>query len=212
MKKKYNKDRFWEILCLCLGIFFLFLAGKNYYKLSRLEKYGIIENAVVKSCSVRKTHRSRGGTNYYVHIKYTLLNEELIQSCDFNFKPSVEYKENQVIQIIRDPENDFRIPVTEKEAYKRCEVIANLIRIIGLLFVVVLLKGVEYIFEKNRNKNKRRKKLVKKNPELKEKYKKEENVKTTIILILMAPILLIDYCIEKIKSKKKNKKTKLRKN
>lgn len=208
MKQKYNKDRFWKILCLCLGIFFLFSAGRNYYKLSRLEKYGIIENALVKSCSINKFHSPRTGTNYYVHIKYTLLNEELIQSCDFNFKPSVEYKENQVIQIIRDPENDFRIPVTEKEAYKRCEVIANLIRIIGLLFVVVLLKGVDYIFEKNRNKNKRIKKLVKKNPELKEKYKKEENVKTTIILILMAPFLLIQYCIEKLKN---NKKTKLRK-
>ena len=84
-----------------------------------------------------------------------------------------------------------------------------MIRIIGLLFVVVLLKGVDYIFEKNRNKNKRRKKLVKKNPELKEKYKKEENVKTTIILILMAPFLLIQYCIEKLKN---NKKTKFRKN
>jgi len=211
MKQKYNKDFYWKILCLCLGIFFLFSAGKNYYKFSRLEKYGIIENAVVKSCSI-KTTSGRSGIHYYVHIKYTLLNEELIQSCDFNFKPSVEYNENQIIQIIRDPENDFRIPVTEKEAYKRCEVIANLIRIIGLLFVVVLLKGVDYIFEKKRNKNKRRKKLVKKNPELKEKYKKEENVKTTIILILMAPFLLIQYCIEKIKSKKNNKKTKLRKN
>ena len=86
---------------------FSFFGRKNYYRFSRLEKHVIIENAVVKSCSVRKTHRPRGGTNYYVHIKYTLLNEELIQSCDFNFKPSVEYKENQVIQIIRDPENDF---------------------------------------------------------------------------------------------------------
>lgn len=208
MKQKYNKDFYWRILCLCLGIFFLFSAGRNYYRFSRLEKYGIIENAVVKSCSINKFHSPRTGTNYYVHIKYTLLNEELIQSCDFNFKPSVEYKENQVIQIIRDPENDFRIPVTEKEAFKRCEIKANLICAIGILFLVLLIKWVNYIFEKNRNKNKRRKKLVKKNPELKEKYKKEENVKTTIILILMAPFLLIQYCIEKLKN---NKKTKLRK-
>ncbi|WP_407434576.1 hypothetical protein [Treponema sp.] len=207
MKQKYNKDFYWKILCLCLGIFFLFSAGKNYYKLSRLEKYGIIENAVVKECSI-KTTSGRSGIHYYVHIKYTLLNEELIQSCDFNFKPSVEYKENQVIQIIRDPENDFRIPVTEKEAFKRCEIKANLICAIGILFLVLLIKWVNYIFEKNRNKNKRRKKLAKKNPELKEKYKKEENVKTTIILILMAPFLLIQYCIEKLKN---NKKTKLRK-
>nr|WP_318660187.1 hypothetical protein [uncultured Treponema sp.] len=207
MKQKYNKDFYWKILWLCLGIFFLFSSGKNYYKLSRLEKYGIIENAVVKKCSI-KTTSGRSGIHYYVHIKYTLLNEELIQSCDFNFKPSVEYKENQVIQIIRDPENDFRIPVTEKEAYKRCEIKANLICAIGILFLVLLTKWVNYIFEKKRNKNKRIKKLVKKNPELKEKYKKEENVKTTIILILMAPFLLIQYCIEKLK---KNKKTKFRK-
>ncbi len=209
MKQKYNKDFYWRILYVFLGIFFLFSAGRNYYKLSRLEKYGIIENAVVKKCSINKFHSPRTGTNYYVHIKYTLLNEELIQSCDFNFKPSVEYNENQVIQIIRDPENDFRIPVTEKEAFKRCEIKANLICAIGILFLVLLIKWVNYIFEKNRNKNKRRKKLVKKNPELKEKYKKEENVKTTIILILMAPFLLIQYCIEKLKN---NKKTKLRKN
>jgi len=207
MKSKYNKDFYWRILYVFLGIFFLFSAGKNYYRFSRLEKYGIIENAVVKKCSI-KTTSGRSGMHYYVHIKYTLLNEELIQSCDFNFKPSVEYNENQIIQIIRDPENDFRIPVTEKEAYKRCEIKANLICAIGILFFVLLTKWVNYIFEKNRNKNKRRKKLVKKNPELKEKYKKEENIKTTIILILMAPFLLIQYCIEKLKN---NKKTKLRK-
>ena len=52
MKQKYNKDFYWRILYVFLGIFFLFSAGKNYYKFSRLEKYGIIENAVVKKCSI----------------------------------------------------------------------------------------------------------------------------------------------------------------
>ena len=72
-----------------------------------------------------------------------------------------------------------------------------------LLVSVLISSGLDYIFEKNRNKNKKIKKLVKKNPELKEKYKKRENVKARILLILLLPFLLIGYFVDKIKNRKK---------
>lgn len=199
-KKKYNKEHNWEILCICLALFFLFCAGRNYYKFSRLEKYGTIETVVVKSCSIRTNH-GRSGTYYHVKIEYSLLYENLIKTCSFDFKPSMEYSEKQRIQIIRDPKNNFKLPVAEKEAFKRSEITGNLIRTIGLILLMLLSRGMNYLFEKNRNKNKIRKKLAKKNPELKEKYKKEENVKSVIALILLAPFLLVEYFSEKIKNK-----------
>lgn len=203
-KKKYNKNYNWEILCICLALFFLFWAGRNCYKFSRLEKYGIIETVVVKSCSIRTTD-GRGGTSYHVKLKYSLLYENLIQTCSFDFKPSMEYSENQRIQIIRDPKNNFKLPIAEKEAFKRSEIIGNLIRTIGLILLMLLSRGMNYLFEKNRNKNKIRKKLAKNNPELKEKYKREENMKGVIFLVLLAPVLLVEYFLDKIKNKKKGK-------
>ena len=77
-----------------------------------------------------------------------------------------------------------------------------------MLLIIIITRCLNYIFEKNRNKNKQIKKLIKKNPELKEKYKKEENVKTTILLILLLPFILIDYFIKEIKDKIKKKKSK----
>ena len=77
-----------------------------------------------------------------------------------------------------------------------------------MLLIIIITRCLNYIFEKNRNKNKQIKKLIKKNPELKEKYKKEENVKSTILLILLLPFILIDYFIKEIKDKIKKKKSK----
>ena len=173
MKKKikYNKDQNWEILCLLLIIFFLFMAGRNYYKIKHLEKFGIIETVVVRSCSVRKTHTGRSGTHYHVKMEYSRLGENLLQSCSFNFKPNEDYYENERIQIIRDSKNDFKLPVNEKEGFKREEIICNLLKAFSVLLLALISKFLDYIFEKNRNRNKKSKKLAKKNPELKEKYK-----------------------------------------
>ncbi|AIW88823.1 hypothetical protein JO41_02590 [Treponema sp. OMZ 838] len=187
---------------------FLFLACKNYYNLSHLEKFGIIETAIIKSYSI-KSHIEGSGTYYHVKIEYSLLGENLKQICSFDFKPSEEYYENKRIQIIHDSKNDFKLPIAEKEAYKRNEINGNFIRAMGGLFIILLARCVNYIFEKNRNRNKRIKKLIKKKPELKEKYRKEECIKNIIILILLVPFLLIHCLIEWIRerfdSKKRNK-------
>lgn len=210
MKKTSNNDKNsgWEILCYLLIVFFLFLACKNYYNLSHLEKFGIIETAIIKSYSI-KSHIEGSGTYYHVKIEYSLLGENLKQICSFDFKPSEEYYENKRIQIIHDSKNDFKLPIAEKETYKRNEINGNFIRAMGVLFIILLARCVNYIFEKNRNRNKRIKKLIKKKPELKEKYRKEECIKNIIILILLVPFLLIHCLIEWIKerfdSKKRNK-------
>ena len=99
-------------------------------------------------------------------------------------------------------------PINEKEAFRRVKIIGNIIWLFWILLIILITRCLNYIFEKNRNKNKQIKKLIKKNPELKEKYKKEENVKTTILLILLLPFILIDYFIKEIKDKIKKKKSK----
>ena len=104
MKKKYNKDRNWEILCFCLAFIYLFFAINNFIKLDHLEKHGIIENVIVKSYSIKKSY-SRAESNYHTIIEYSLIGENIIQICTFNFKPNDEYFENKKIQIIRDPKN-----------------------------------------------------------------------------------------------------------
>mgnify|MGYP003413895891 CR=1 FL=1 len=177
-------------------------AINNYRKLFNLEKNGIIENVIVKSYSIKSSY-SRYGSNYRVKIEYSLIGENLIQKCTFNFKPDEEYFENKKIQILRDPKTDFKLPINEKEAFKRNRISSNIVDLILLLVIVLISSGLNYIFEKNSNKNK--KKLVKKNPELKEKYKKRENVKATILLILLLPFLLIGYFVDKIKNRKKGK-------
>jgi len=207
MKKKYNKDRNWEILCFCLAFIYLFFTINNFIKLDHLEKHGIIENVIVKSYSIKKSY-SRAGSNYRTIIEYSLIGENIIQICTFNFKPNDEYFENKKIQIIRDPKNDFKLPINEKEAFRRVKIIGNIIWLFWILLIILITRCLNYIFEKNRNKNKQIKKLIKKNPELKEKYKKEENVKTTILLILLLPFILIDYFIKEIKDKIKKKKSK----
>ena len=94
-------------------------------------------------------------------------------------------------------------------SYLRNEINGNFIRAMGVLFIILLARYVNYIFEKNRNRNKRIKKLIKKKPELKEEYRKEECIKNIIILILLVPFLLIQCLIEWIKerfnSRKRNK-------
>lgn len=207
MKKNYNKDRNWEILCFCLAFIYLFFTINNFIKLDHLEKHGIIENVIVKSYSIKKSY-SRAGSNYHTIIEYSLIGENIIQICTFNFKPNDEYFENKKIQIIRDPKNDFKLPINEKEAFRRVKIIGNIIWLFWILLIILITRCLNYIFEKNRNKNKQIKKLIKKNPELKEKYKKEENVKTTILLILLLPFILIDYFIKEIKDKIKKKKSK----
>lgn len=205
--KKDNKNRNWEIFCLLLIIISLFFAGRNCYKLWRLEKYGIIETVVIKSYSV-KTRSRRSGTYYDVKMEYSLLGENESQFCSFDFKPAKEYYENERIKIVRDYKNDFKLPVNEKKSFKRVKIIGKLLSAVEILLILLLTRFIEYRFEKNRNRNKKIKKLAKKNPELKEKYKKQEKAKSTIFLILLAPILAVEYFFDKIKSRSKSKKKK----
>ena len=201
-KAKNKKDLKFEIFCFCLALICILSAISNYRKLFNLEKNGIIENVIVKSYSIKSSY-SRYGSNYRVKIEYSLIGENLIQKCTLYFKPDEEYFENKKIQILRDPKTDFKLPINEKEAFKRSEISQNIVNLILLLVTVLISSGLDYIFEKNRNKNKKIKKLVKKNPELKEKYKKRENVKARILLILLLPFLLIGYFVDKIKNRKK---------
>ena len=203
-KAKNKKNLKFEILCFCLALICILSAINNYRKLFNLEKNGIIENVIVKSYSITSSY-ARYGRNYRVKIEYSLIGENLKQKCTINFKPDAEYFENKKIQILRDPKTDFKLPINEKEAFKRNRISHNIVNLILLLVYLLIYNGLNYIFEKNRNKNKKIKKLVKKNPELKEKYKKRENVKARILLILLLPFLLIGYFVDKIKNRKKGK-------
>ena len=103
MKKTSNNDKNsgWEILCYLLIVFFLFLACKNYYNLSHLEKFGIIETAIIKSYSI-KSHIERSGTYYHVKIEYSLLGENLKQICSFDFKKNtMKIKEYKLFTILK---------------------------------------------------------------------------------------------------------------
>jgi len=194
-KHKKNKNLILEIFCLCVVLYSLISAGRNYYKLSNAEKNGIIETVIIDSISV-ETHSNRTGIKYNVKIEYILPGENSKQVCNFHFKPSVEYYENQKIQIIRDLKNDFKIPVNETKSYKRCEILGNILRAVFFIFVILIPRFLQYLHERN----KRIKKLAKKNPELKEKYKKKEKIKIIIFLIIYSPILFVEFLIEWIKN------------
>ena len=151
MKKTSNNDKNsgWEILCYLLIVFFLFLACKNYYNLSHLEKFGIIETAIIKSYSI-KSHIEGSGTYYHVKIEYSLLGENLKQICSFDFKPSEEYYENKRIQIIHDSKNDFKLPITEEECIKN---IIILILLVPFLLIQCLIEWIKERFNcRKRNK------------------------------------------------------------
>ncbi len=208
-KKISTKQLIYSIFCfLCISVY-LIMAVYNSYKIQQLKKNGITETGIVNSYSFTKswrTGKSGGHYSYKAKIKFHLDDSDTIQTFVMNFKPCKEYFENEQITILHDYKNDFCLPIDEIETYKRNKISSNFIAVAGFLVIFILIRLLDSVKVKNQNRNKRIKKLVKKNPELKEKYKKEEKVYDLFLLILIGPFLLIGILIECIKDKFNSKK------
>ena len=202
-KQIKTKDLFIDVFCFLVILVYLILAGYNFSRLSRLEKYGVLGKATVDSYSLEKRwHAGKGAGHYSYTAKIGFhLADNVNQICILDFKPARDYAENEKFYILHDLESDFLLPVDEIEAFKRSKIVSKIIASTGLLIILVVLRLLDSRKTRNRSSNKRIKKLMKRDPEFKEKYKRKQEINFRIFIILIAPFAAIWYLIEKIKEK-----------
>ncbi len=136
---KYSKEQ--VILIFLFITSFIILAGYNYIKLSHLKKYGVIETVIVNSYSLETKTSSRKGISKYHYkakIEYHLQDDDVIQICNLDFRPSDEYYENKKIEIIRNPKNGFKLPINEINTFKKNKIHEYIIFIIAFILIMFL--------------------------------------------------------------------------
>ena len=203
---KSKKLLYADITFIVCFIVYLFLAINNYFEFSHLEKYGIVQKAVVEDSSITVRNHVKTASSYSVRIKYYLYDEDERHVCSFSHKPVDCYYKGKIIFLLNDQEKKVVIPLEELGAAKRNKVKGYFIYAVFIVILAFIYHLINFLCDKNRTSNKWRKKQIKKNPELKVKYEKRQNFETTIIMIFILPLILLQILIESIfkKGKKKN--------
>ena len=210
MKKiiKSKKLLYADITFAVSFVVFLFLGINNYFEFSHLEKYGIVQKAYVDDYSFEKQRRLKNSYSYHVKIEYHLDGNIVKHFCSFSHKPADFYYEGKQFYLLNDEEKGLKIPVEELGAAKRFNVKGYFIYSFFSVILAVFYHLVDFICDKNRNSNKWRKKQIKKNPELKAKYEKQQNLTTTILMIFILPFVLLEILFDSILKKKDKRKYK----